>query len=76
MVKIFFPLVIRTFRTYSVSNFQLYHKTELIMVIMLCITSPVLTYNWRFTAFEHLYPVHLPPLAATNLISFSLSLLF
>ena len=71
-----FSLVIRTFRTYSLSIFQLYHKAALIIVVMLRITSRVLTYNWRFTAFEHLYPVHLPPLAATKLISFSMSLLF
>lgn len=37
-----FFLVIRTFRFYSLSNFQIYHTVVSTIVIMLCLTFPVL----------------------------------
>lgn len=60
--KIFFFLEMRTFRVYSFSNFQIYHKAVVTIVLMLCITPPVLIYCisgylYILTTFMHFpYP--------------------
>ena len=41
---IFFFLVMRTFKTYSLLNFQIYNTVLLTIVTMLYITSPELIY--------------------------------
>ena len=69
----------RTFRIYSLKNFQTYHTALLTIVTMLCITSPeliYLSYNWKFVAFNHIHFTHSPPLATTNLFFESMNLLF
>ena len=53
--KCFFP-VMRTFRIYSLSNFQIYLTAALTIVIMLDIASLILIYNWKFV---YLYPTNL-----------------
>ena len=40
----FFSLMMRTFRIYLLSNFQIYHTAVLTIVIILYIISPVLIY--------------------------------
>ena len=48
----------RTFKIYSLSNFQIYSRVLVTIVTMLYVTSPVLiySYNWKFFPFDHLHP--------------------
>ena len=52
-------LVMKTFKIYSFSNFQIYNTVLLTVVTMLYIISPqtYLSYNWKFVPFDHLHPM-------------------
>ena len=60
--KDIFSPVMRTFVIYSLSSFQIYHATVLIIVIILYITllPLILSYNWKFVRFDHLNLLHPP----------------
>ena len=58
-VIIFFP-VMRSFKIYSLSNFQICNMVLLIIVTMLYITSPRLIYNWELYLLTPLYPFCYP----------------
>ena len=46
--------MVRTFKIYSLCNFQKYNIVLLSVVIMLYITYPGLMYiNWKFVPFDH-----------------------
>ena len=71
-------LVVRPFRGYSLSNFQIHHAAVLARVIIFCITSPRLIYlitksSYLLTTFIQ-FPSPTPPvpltLVTTDLISF------
>ena len=77
--KSIFSFVMRTLRIYSLNNFHIEHSAELIILIMLCITSLVLIdlitgSVFLLTTFLYFPLLCLPPLVTTNLISFSVSL--
>lgn len=76
--KIFF-LVIRTFKVYCFSNFQICNTVFLTPVTMLYIISPLLIYFMTgmlclWTPFSHFTHFQPPLLATTNLLSVSMSL--
>ena len=61
----FFFFVMRTFKIYSFSNFQVLHTAVLPIVIILYmhyILNTYLSFNWQFVPFDHLHLIHSPPL--------------
>ena len=70
-------LMMGNLRIYSLNNFPAYHIAVLTIIIMSCINSIILIYNWTFMPFDHLSPIHanfILPLVIPCLISFSISL--
>ena len=70
----------RTLRIYSFDNFSYitFSSVNYIYHAVLCIPSTYLSYNWKFVAFDSLYPIallHSLPLVSTNSISSSMNLL-
>lgn len=61
-LQIFFP-VMRPFRIYSLSNFQIYNTILLTIVTLLYIPVTYWFYNWKFVLFNYLCPfcLFLPP---------------
>ena len=63
-----FPHMIRIFKIYSCSKFQIYN-TELLSVVI----SGIYLSNWKFVSFDHLHPISLLPTPTSvnhNLICF------
>ena len=55
----------RTFKIYSLSNFQVHHAAVLTIVIILhvhYIINTYLSFNWQFAPFDHLHLIHSPTL--------------
>ena len=70
-----FFLVMRTFKTLSLRNFQIWNLVLLTIVTMLHSISPGLIYFITGSLYLlTIPPPHYPPLITTNLISFSMSL--
>ena len=65
--------MVRTFKIYSLCNFQVCDKLLLARVTMPCLISPWLIYNCKFVPFNPLHPRWLPTqtprLETTNLFS-------
>ena len=79
----FFVCVIRTFKTYYLSHFQICNMVLLTVATKLYFKSSRLIYNWKFVPFDHLNPFCSPQLLQQPLICslflcvwYSLSVLF
>ena len=68
-----FFLVVRTFKIFSLCNFQVCDTLLVIRVTALCVICPWLMYNYKFVPFNPLHPCWLPTqtlyLETTNLFS-------
>ena len=72
--------LMRTYKIYFLSNFQIHNTVLLTILMILHTTSPELIYKWKFVHSDPLYPFF-PALqtfspSTTNLFSVSMNLFF
>ena len=61
-----FFLEMRTFKTYSLSNFQIYIQYSVVNCGHNALRYIPMTCNWKFIPFDHLHPSHSPTPASGN----------